>query len=155
MQVGLCGRVADAAHEDPVGNERPVLGAAAVENRVGVRVACNVRSFSMNLTLLQFRFLLNGQTCLTHKLSPDKRRWGGVIATAKVVAGGGRGRHGRRGGGSGGSRVMLLVRRRGRHGPWRLRQGRQQVRLVDISSAKSIHLLGNSERGKDCFNIKI
>lgn len=40
MQVGLGGSVADAAHEDPVGNERPVLdaaaGTAAVENRVGV-----------------------------------------------------------------------------------------------------------------------
>ena len=45
VQVGLCGCVADAAHEDPVGNERSVLdvaaGTAAVENRVGVRVACN------------------------------------------------------------------------------------------------------------------
>lgn len=49
MQVGLRRCVADAAHEDSVRDEGPVLdaatGAAAVEDRVGVGMSCSELSF--------------------------------------------------------------------------------------------------------------
>ena len=49
MQVGLCRRVADAAHKDPVGDQSPVLDAAAgapsVEKGVGVRMTFNIKWF--------------------------------------------------------------------------------------------------------------